>query len=499
MQKSVLLLLVAVLTHAEICQGEGNNSAPGLTAALAVSEADTIVESGIGKLKKLYSLKAIIKDIPGGMIAGIEFDKKHRLYVATYGYGRFEAWTVGKKPIYRVETDGRVSVFAEVNCGLLGILGIDEANSVYVTTTNDRDAENGTDILKIAEDGKATTFSTGYKQPCSGMFDSTGNFYFVEAQQKKIYRITPQGGKSVILDINSSSLAAGLLFHGMAFDSSFSTCYLVGYSAETGKVLKCSMDKDWKPGTLVSICDLPSPKFAWVDRNGNLFVTYGDSRIAKIIPDGTKQLDYNVLYSNMLDDFDKTMYVVSKECELYRIMEDEAETDGDVDEGQNNNAAPRIIEFSMERNSLSYGGYVVQARVEDEACCGVHLFLLLDGKSDSVSLERDSSDSTLYRRDFDGYTWGDSLAAWLEVVDDQGSYTVSDTLDFCFMPFVASDLDSDGGVDIFDLLSLLRILSGSAQPSVEQRCTGDLDRNGRIDIFDLLALLKLLAPHRPGT
>lgn len=107
MRKSVLFILIAVLLPVKIGKCEDYNSAPVPSVALAVSEADTIIVTGIGKLKKLYDLKDIIKDIPDGMIAGIRFDKKHRLYVATYGYGRFEAWTISKKPIYRVEPMAR--------------------------------------------------------------------------------------------------------------------------------------------------------------------------------------------------------------------------------------------------------------------------------------------------------------------------------------------------------------------------------------------------------
>jgi hypothetical protein len=500
MQKSVLFLFMVMLLPAGICRGEdssgqSNNTAaaaaPAPSAALAASETDTLIDSSIGKLKKIFALKDVIKDIPDNMIAGIRFDKKQRLYVATYGIGKFEAWTIADKPVYRVETDGTVSVFASLKCGILGILGIDEANSVYVTTTNDLNAEAGTDIVKITEDGKASTFSQGFKQPCSGVFDRAGNMYLVDAQYKKIYKLTPQGEKSIISDLNQSALSTGLLFHGMAFDSSFSTCYLVGYSAGYGKVLKCSVDKDWKMGPLQTVCTLPSPKFAWVDKSGNVYVNYDVNRIAKIFPDGTYRGFYDALYGNVLDDFNRAIYILSKECQLYRIVEIDSTTNVPPDPKEN--AAPRIIGFSVERDSLSSGGYVARARVEDETLCTANLFLLHDGKSDTLLLTRDSRDSTLYSLRIDGYAWGDSLTAWLKIADDQGLSTVSDTLGFRFAPFVAGDLDGDGGVDIFDLLAMLRILSGSAQPSAGELCTGDLDRSGKINIFDQLALLKRLA------
>ncbi|MEA2063965.1 MAG: M14 family zinc carboxypeptidase, partial [Gemmatimonadota bacterium] len=54
------------------------------------------------------------------------------------------------------------------------------------------------------------------------------------------------------------------------------------------------------------------------------------------------------------------------------------------------------------------------------------------------------------------------------------------------------DLDSDGAVNIFDLLSMLRVLS-SGSPSPEQVISHDLDKDGKVNIFDLLGLLRELS------
>ncbi|MFH1069782.1 MAG: M6 family metalloprotease domain-containing protein [Candidatus Glassbacteria bacterium] len=52
----------------------------------------------------------------------------------------------------------------------------------------------------------------------------------------------------------------------------------------------------------------------------------------------------------------------------------------------------------------------------------------------------------------------------------------------------SGDLNSDDKVDIFDLLSLLKIISGKATAGQDS----DLNNDGKTDIFDLLALLKKL-------
>ncbi|MCE5272251.1 dockerin type I domain-containing protein, partial [bacterium] len=54
----------------------------------------------------------------------------------------------------------------------------------------------------------------------------------------------------------------------------------------------------------------------------------------------------------------------------------------------------------------------------------------------------------------------------------------------------AGDVNADGRRDVFDLLALLRLLSG-AEPDPDRR--GDLNSDGRMDVFDLLALLKALS------
>ena len=53
---------------------------------------------------------------------------------------------------------------------------------------------------------------------------------------------------------------------------------------------------------------------------------------------------------------------------------------------------------------------------------------------------------------------------------------------------VGGDVDGNGKVEIFDLLELLRVLSGEASPSPG----GDVNSDNSIDIFDLLELLGLL-------
>ncbi|MCE5272064.1 DNRLRE domain-containing protein [bacterium] len=55
--------------------------------------------------------------------------------------------------------------------------------------------------------------------------------------------------------------------------------------------------------------------------------------------------------------------------------------------------------------------------------------------------------------------------------------------------FPSGDLNRDNRLDIFDLLGMLKLLSGSAG----QDPAADLNADGKVDVFDLLRMLKLLA------
>jgi hypothetical protein len=54
------------------------------------------------------------------------------------------------------------------------------------------------------------------------------------------------------------------------------------------------------------------------------------------------------------------------------------------------------------------------------------------------------------------------------------------------------DVNGDSRVDIFDLLSLLKVLGGQ-ETSQDRLEAADVNQDSRADIFDLLALLKLLS------
>ena len=59
------------------------------------------------------------------------------------------------------------------------------------------------------------------------------------------------------------------------------------------------------------------------------------------------------------------------------------------------------------------------------------------------------------------------------------------------------DVNGNGAINIFDLLDLLKIISGKMIPLDSRQFTAaDLDSSGKVNIFDLLVLLGMLSSHK---
>jgi hypothetical protein len=71
-------------------------------------------------------------------------------------------------------------------------------------------------------------------------------------------------------------------------------------------------------------------------------------------------------------------------------------------------------------------------------------------------------------------------AVEVEVSTQDGTVTIAE--------FQKGDVNGDGKVNIFDLLDLLKVLSGTGESP-----NADVNSDGKTDIFDLLELLKTLA------
>ena len=140
--------------------------------------------------------------------------------------------------------------------------------------------------------------------------------------------------------------------------------------------------------------------------------------------------------------------------------------------------------------------------------------------SASVSDASEIEDARIYWRTTGQASWsyvaaqitetGDSLSAvipvqqlgttveyYIRALDDQGNQGFSPQEApgqfYSFTVLTHGDGNLDGKVNIFDLIFLVKVLSGKETPTLAQVSVLDLDNNGMINIFDLIELIKLLA------
>ena len=157
-----------------------------------------------------------------------------------------------------------------------GTLAFDSAGNVFAVQKHA--------VCKFAADGTQNTFASGFKSPIALCLDNKGNLFVSDYQEQRIYRVTPDGKKSIFLN--------GITTGGMAFDrlDNFFVTQAEGY------ILKFT--PDGKKSIFASgIDNLGSPMDLALDRNGNVFVSpvraldqKGSipSAIIKLTADGTR-------------------------------------------------------------------------------------------------------------------------------------------------------------------------------------------------------------------
>ena len=57
---------------------------------------------------------------------------------------------------------------------------------------------------------------------------------------------------------------------------------------------------------------------------------------------------------------------------------------------------------------------------------------------------------------------------------------------------VSGDCNSDGEVNILDIISLSNVILGFSEFSESQAFAADMDENGQLDILDIIAIVNLI-------
>ncbi|HLA41500.1 MAG TPA: dockerin type I repeat-containing protein, partial [Candidatus Glassbacteria bacterium] len=143
-------------------------------------------------------------------------------------------------------------------------------------------------------------------------------------------------------------------------------------------------------------------------------------------------------------------------------------------------------------------GVEISAVVTDSNLYRVYS-VILDQESGPDTVEMSPGDGDSYSATVSGLVAGALVLYYVAAEDSTGNMTLDPPAapesyySFAYTPFLAGDGDLDGRIDIFDLLAMLRVLSGRATPTAQQVLAMDFNANGRVDIFDVIELLKLLA------
>ncbi len=146
------------------------------------------------------------------------------------------------------------------------------------------------------------------------------------------------------------------------------------------------------------------------------------------------------------------------------------------------------------------GPYEVRINVTDDeivSSSNAHLYYSVNGGDyKDVSFTRQSGNLFTAKIQEGTQTVGSVIDYYIVVQDNMNTTTVPTGAPQQVNRFILAeqtqqkgDIDGNNKIDVFDLLGLLKVMSG-AQPS---SFVSDIDGNGKTDVFDLLALLKLMA------
>ncbi|MBW7996569.1 MAG: S8 family serine peptidase [Candidatus Glassbacteria bacterium] len=157
-----------------------------------------------------------------------------------------------------------------------------------------------------------------------------------------------------------------------------------------------------------------------------------------------------------------------------------------------------LISSTALSGSPDGSGMLIIATVTDTDLGTVAAILLTGPQAADTLLMSPSGDDNSFSAVVSGLEPDAEVGYFVEATDTLGNFArypadaPDELLQLVFRPVLAGDGDLNGKVDIFDLLAMLKVISGRQSPTDSERLAMDLDINGKVNIFDLLELLKLL-------
>ena len=203
---------------------------------------------------------------------GVAVDQDGNIYVGDIGLAPARRGTT----VYKVTTDGEVSVFAQAET-MLGASGnaFDSQGNLY------QSGLRSNRINKITPDGEVSVFATqGIIAPVGLVFDNEDNLYVANCGGRTVQMVTPDGQSTLFASSNT-------LFNcpnGIALDND-NNIYVANFG--DGRVLKVTPD-----GTVSEFVTVPGNNNGHITFDGEKFyvVARGAGNIYTLTVDGELEL-----------------------------------------------------------------------------------------------------------------------------------------------------------------------------------------------------------------
>lgn len=201
---------------------------------------------------------------------GIAIDSRGTMYVGSRS----------DNSVVKVTPDGSITPFVVLEGTETLCMTVDSADNLYVAT-EDR-------VWRVTPEGEATLLADGFQGADDLRFDPDGNLFVTDAFVARVYKIAPDGSKSVWLDLNRPMRPRTWYFTGLTFAADYRALYLTNMVER--QILKVPVNIDGSAGSPVTVADkLPSPDHLAADVDGNLYASmYDGAEVVRIAPDGAK-------------------------------------------------------------------------------------------------------------------------------------------------------------------------------------------------------------------
>lgn len=166
----------------------------------------------------------------------LDYDADGTLYLSTFN----------NKGLYKIEPGNlfNVSLFATVTTGPSGVVVNRDNGNVYVSHYGAGFPGNGNSIWLVTPDGSSSVFAqnNGLQVPVSLAIDEQGNLYAPNIANARLYKITPSGEISLLVQLPTSTLHPFNIGH-IAYANGY--LYVTGNSSQP-LVFKVSLNGEYK-------------------------------------------------------------------------------------------------------------------------------------------------------------------------------------------------------------------------------------------------------------